>query len=128
MPCKKSSKVPLPATETARRGAGPTWIVSRLLRPRSGDFHRAAAALAVLADVGGELVGRAADHVVAFFDQLLLPEFRFFEHTLYIGVNPGNRIGRGSGRQEEPEPGVGLDLRIAEFGERRDFRQQRRAL
>src|SRR4029453_5561925 len=98
MPCRKSSRVPLPATETARRGAGPTWIVSRLLRLRSGDLHRAAAALAVLADIGGEFVGRAADCVVALVDQLLLAEFRLIQDPLHIEIDPGNRfLGRACG-------------------------------
>src|SRR5687768_2514449 len=96
MPCRKRSSVPWPATDTARRGAGATWIVSRLLRLRARDLHRAAAALAVLADVGDELLRRAADDFVAFLDQLLLAELRLFNDCSRIAVNSGNRLGRGT--------------------------------
>src|SRR5688572_4375412 len=107
MPCRKRSSVPLPAIDTARRGAGATLIVSRLLRLRARDLHRAGAALAVLADIRGEFVGRAADHLVAFVDELLLAEVRFLQDASHVEMNLRNCFLRRTGRQEEAEPRVG---------------------
>src|SRR6185295_7911271 len=112
-PCRRAR--PRCAGSARRRrwaGAGP------LLRLCARDLHRARAALAVLADVGGEFLGRAADHLVALVDELLLPELRLIEDLARIGVDAAHRLARGARGHEEPEPRVGLDLRIAELGER----------
>ena len=119
MPCRKSTRVPLPATETARRGAGSTRIVSRLLRLRARDLDGAAAALAVLPDVGGEFLGRAADHVVALCRSAASGGIRLLEDLPSCPGRCAGRPARRARRQEEAEPGVRLDFGIAQLGEGR---------
>src|SRR4051812_15996248 len=92
MPCRKITTGPLPPTLRAMRGAGPTMTVSTLFRLGAGNFHRAGAALAVLPEIRGEILRRAADDFVAAFMQVLAAELRLLEDFSRVEVNSFHHI------------------------------------
>src|SRR5512138_1557007 len=102
MPCRNTTGMPSPATESARRGRPGTKTVSRpLFRFGAGDLHRAGAACGILPDVRGEFRRRAAHDFIAFGDQLLLAELGLAEDLLRIGVEALDRGLRRAGGKEE---------------------------
>src|SRR5205085_10702780 len=113
---------------TARGAARPRQKSSALFRFRAGDLHGSRPARAVFLDVRRELLGRAADDVVALVDKLLLTVLRLLHDLARVLVDAHRRLARRAGGKKEPEPGMRLDLRIAELRERRHIRQARRAL
>src|SRR5581483_8133286 len=123
-----AADLPMPVPAPVMSATFCMGLLLGLFGLRARDSHRAGAARAVLLDVGGELGGRAADHLVTLLDQLLLSEFRIFEDLLRAGIQPRYGSRRRPGRKEKPEPGVRLDFGIAELGEGRHLRQERRAL
>src|SRR5258708_34652669 len=67
-----------------------------LLRLGAGDFHGAPAAFEVARDVGGELLRRAADDLVALVDELFLPELGLLHDFLRVQVDARYRLARRS--------------------------------
>src|SRR5260221_11349628 len=119
--------MPDPAPVTSATFCDAICVSPWLFRPGAGDLYRAPTACSILKNVFRKLLRRAADRLVTLVDELLVPEILIFQDFSGGLIDFRHRFLSRPRRQEQAEPRVRLDFRVAQLGESRHFREQRRA-